>query len=253
MSRWIAHIAFYALILITCVTKNVAAAPIPTGFPRSFAVFMVSYNTHNDYARGGVCGTAFFISPTQAVTAYHVLAAKSFKPLPGFERVRLWLVHEGYPAVEIKPEYLTYEPGKDRTLLHFPKAKKVDQRFVFTLGTVGRFSTIVMTEGFVANTDGPTLIHKGSDVDVAAVPHLQRLILTGRVLRVTDVTLKSPNINLRGEPSVQLSYQPIVGISGGPVVSDGKVIAMNSFAEPSTFKQTWAVDLQSQPGVLGRP
>ena len=217
------------------------AAPPP---PKAFAVFTTSYNTDNDLVRGGVCGSLFFVSPTEAITANHVLNAKSFKPLPGFQRVRVWLVHENAKPIELKPEYLQTNKNKDLTLVHLPLRKRVPGRFVFETAPISAANQSVETEGFVANTTGPQIARQGKDITVVSVPKLERLRLTGNVVRVAVMNLKAPDLELKGAPDVELTYQPIVGISGGPVVANGKVIAMNSFADPWSFKHTWALQLR---------
>jgi hypothetical protein len=238
--------AFRSLLILllpslACVTEIVTAEP------KSFALFTTSYNTSGDLVRGGVNGTVFFISPTRAVTANHVMNRKAFKPLPGFERVKVWLVHEGYRPVELKPENFRSNPSHDVTIIDLPKSKAVDRRFVFPVGKITVAHAAVQSEGFVANTDGPTIERRGKDVLVTSVPRLQRLIIEGQIIRQAQIDLKTLDIDLKKSPSVQLSYRPIVGISGGPVIQQGRVVAMNSFADPGTFQQTWA--LQLQPGI----
>lgn len=229
------------------VTEAGTAAPMKPQpkLPKSFAVFTASYNTHNDLVRGGVNGTIFFVSPTHAITAHHVLRKESFKPLPGFQRVRVWLVHEGHKPIEMKPEWVQSNPDKDVTLIRLPKNLQVEKRFVYQTARVAAVNAPVETDGFVANTTGPILTRQGEDVTILSVPQLTRLHLKGQVVRTANVNLKAADIDLKGSPNVELSYQPVVGISGGPVTSRGKVIAMNSFADPGTFKHTWALQLKS--------
>src|ERR1035437_1868590 len=159
------------------VTESGSAAPMTA--PKSFAVFVAFYNTGNDIVRGGVCGTVFFVSPTQAITAHHVLRAASFKPIPGFERVRVWLVHEDYPAIEMKPEFVASNPDKDITTIQLPEKLKVASRFVFATAPVGAVSSPVETDGFIANTAGPTLARQGLDINIVRVSSLSRLHLSG--------------------------------------------------------------------------
>lgn len=243
MRLWIGFILLTNLV----VTKTVTAAQAPSPLPKSFAVFTASYNTHNDVVRGGVNGTVFFVSPTHAITAHHVLRAENFRPLPGFERVRIWLVHENYKPIEIKSTWIASNPEKDVTLIQLPKNLQVERRFVYPIGRVTKDRQAVETDGFKANTDGPVLARDGEDITIVSVPKLHRLHLKGQVVRTAQVNLKASDIDLKQSPSVELSYQPIVGISGGPVTSAGKVIAMNSFADPQTFKRTWALQLKGEP------
>lgn len=224
------------------VTEYVSASPLTA--PKSFAVFVAFYNTHNNIVRGGICGTVFFVSQTHAITAHHVLRAESFKPVAGFEKARVWLVHEGYPAIEMKPEYLTSVPDKDLTQIFLPDAKKVDSRYVFAIAPPGMTIKTVETDGFVANTAGPNLVRVGKDVDIVSISRLERMHLSGSLVRQATVTLKAHDIDLKASPNLELSYKPLVGISGGPVTSNGQVIGMNSFADPETRQHTWALQIK---------
>jgi hypothetical protein len=236
-------LVFSLVLALVGVTESVSASPMTA--PKSFAVFVAFYNTHNDIVRGGVCGTVFFVSQTQAITAHHVLRAESFQPAPGFEKVRVWLVHEDYPAIEMKPEYVASIPDKDITQISLPATKKVDSRFVFAIAPTGTPIKSVETDGFVANTAGPTLARVGKDVDIVSVPHLERMHLSGSLVRQATVTLKALDIDLKASPNLELSYKPVVGISGGPVTSNGQVIGMNSFADPGTRQHTWALQIRT--------
>jgi hypothetical protein len=236
------------ILAVLTVTESASAAPLSA--PKSFAVFVAFYNAHGGEVRGGVCGTVFFVSPTQAITAHHVLRAESFKPIAGFERVRVWLIHEDSAPIEMKPEYVSSNSEKDVSLIRLPESQKVDAKFIFPTAPVTTVTSDVETDGFVANTAGPTLVREGEDVTIAKVSNLSRLHLQGKLLRSAIVNLKASDIDLKASPNVELSYQPVVGISGGPVTADGKVIAMNSFADPRTRKSTWALRLLNPPAPL---
>ena len=219
---------------------------VKSQIPKTFAIFSVSYNRLGQEVRGGVCGSAFFISPTRAITAYHVLQPASFKPQAGFERVRVWLVHEGERAIELKPEYLSYQADHDLTRIQLPSLQAVDAKYIFpTTTSAPALSAEVETDGIRANTAGPVLKKIGQDFEVVSVPRLERLRAAGRLLRRTPVYLSAADVKLNGAIEFELSYQPVVGLSGGPVVSGGYVIAMNSFADPGGAPRTWALDLRA--------
>ncbi len=239
-----------ALLLLFRVTEIGAVSGGSTA--RSFALFMVSYNAQGAEAEGGVAGTVFFISPNQAVTAYHVINEKSFAPNQGFQKKRLWLVHEGHAPIEVKPEFLKTDRLRDLTLIRIPKA--VAKRYVFDTQAAAAPNMAVESEGFVASSAGPVLERRGADLAIVAVPRLHRVFAKGLVIRKAPVDLKAQDVELSNSPSLELTYEPIKGMSGGPVVSGGKVVAMNSFADPQTFKRTWALELQ--PGIsraIARP
>lgn len=239
------------LFLASWLTNSVSAAP-EAPF-KAFAVFSVSYNTLNDQVQGGVGGSLFFVSPTQALTAYHVLQPASFKPAPGFERVRVWILHESLGPIELKPEYLTYTKDKDLTQVRLPGAYAVPATFVFSTERVNPLLQTVETEGYRANTGGPLLERQGLDMGIHSVRKLQRLRFAGKILRQATIELNALDVQLKDSANVQLSYEPIVGLSGGPVVANGHVIAMNSFADPATRKSSWALELRPAGVTLLNP
>lgn len=209
--------------------------------PKSYAVFLATYDPLTGQAVGGVAGSAFFISSTQAITAFHVLQPKSFEN----PRTQVWLVHEDEPAIELSLEDLTAQASLDRTTITLSKAR-APQRHVFPRTTdAGTLpvGTKVETDGFVANSAGPALALDGPRLRITSVPRLERLHAEGSILRNVRVELASNDVNLKNAPCVQVSYKPVVGLSGGPVVSDGRVVGMNSFADPEAHASTWAVDL----------
>lgn len=247
--------ALQALVLVFILTLVTEIGAVSKGStPRSYALFSVSYNTSGSEAEGGVAGTVFFVSPTQAITAYHVINASSFTPNPGFERRRLWLVHEGQRPIEIRPEHLSYDRLRDLTVIRIPRSEQVPKRLVFERAGLATLNADVTSEGFRAGSAGPILERRDSDLTVASVPRLERLFAVGKVVRRATVDLNAKDVTLRNSPGLELTYEPIKGMSGGPVLAAGKVIAMNSFADPRTFKRTWALELQ--PGLsnlIARP
>lgn len=232
------QIAIAVSAVVSGVTVS-AASHLET--PKSFAVFVVSYNKTNDEAVGGVAGTAFFISKNKAITAHHVLQAESFRPAAGFEKVRVWLVHEDLPPIELKAENVTSEPEHDRATIRI--AGSVSKNFIYRLRTQALAGGEVSTEGFRANTAGPLLARVGSDLAVVSVPHLDRLNSRGQLLKKANVDLTAADVKLKSIPCLQVSYLPVRGLSGGPVLLNGQVIGMNSFADPTGVNRTWAVEM----------
>src|SRR5262245_51088951 len=94
------------ILTLTVAGGPTAGAPLPSPTPKSFAVFSVAYKARGGEVRGGVGGTAFFVSPTTVITAYHVLQPATFQAAAG-EKKRTWLVRENFRPVELKPQYLT--------------------------------------------------------------------------------------------------------------------------------------------------
>lgn len=219
------------LLVLSILALSISAAAAP----KTYAVFMATWDPETKQAVGGVAGSAFFVSPTKAITAFHVLQPKSFENT----RTQIWLVHEGEPAIEVTANELHADSANDRTTIELKKTT-VPRRHVFA---VGPFKTgdRVETEGFHANSAGPVLEISGNRLRITSVPRLERLRAEGQVLRGVRVELNAQDVRLKNTPCVQLSYTPVLGLSGGPVISGSRVIAMNSFADPHSRASTWAV------------
>lgn len=218
-----------------------------SAIPKSFAVFVAHYNSNNKLAVGGVAGTAFFISPNKAITAFHVLQTASFNKHPDFEKVKIWLVHEGRPAIEINLKNLTEQKNADMTIINFGNQKVVAADEIYSLqkqsnSQFDNQNLNVESDGFVANSIGPELFHNGKDLFITRVDQLKRIHAQGQLLQFAEVDLKAGDVNLVKAPCLQASYEPTIGLSGGPMTKDGIVVAMNSFADPSR-KSTWALQL----------
>lgn len=225
-----------------------SAAFAATGTEKSYAVFVAAYDSSTGRARGGVAGTAFFISPDKAITAFHVLQAESFRARSTRERVQIWLVHEGEPAIELLPSEITEFRERDLSTIQLPTGKHAPTRHVFELAKATVSPGRIRTEGFLANSIGPLLQIAGDHLEIKAVPLLNRLDGQGDLEGESRVNLESNDVNLNEIPCLHLTYRPIVGLSGGPVLgNDGKVIGMNSFADPRDRASTWAIALSALP------
>lgn len=230
-------------LLVGCATTAALAAPSPASVGKAYAVFMATYNPRTREAHGGVAGTAFFISQNRALTAYHVLQPQSWVAGPGEIR-QIWLVHEGEPALELNPGNLRYQATSDLSVIQFDNEIAVSKRYVFTVDAKASVRDNVATEGFEANSIGPALAIDGGRLRITSVSQLKRIRAEGSLLREVRVNLIANDVRLEQTPCLNLSYRPIVGMSGGPVIAvSGKVIGVNSFADPGTRSQTWAVKL----------
>lgn len=231
------------LTLIACVPQ-IAAAQVATAKPKSFAVFVLASNEKGE-ARGGVAGTAFFIGARKAITAYHVLQKKSFELQPGFSRQRVWLVHEGEPAVELHSSNVSFDVKNDLTFITLEK--DIPSKFIYPFGNEVRQGSEVTTEGFIAETAGPTLMRIKGEIEVVDVPKLERVNLQGQVITAARMQLRALDVTLDSTPCFQTTYEPIRGISGGPLLLGGRVVGMNSFGDPEEAHRTWAVILEFYP------
>jgi len=230
-------------VLVSCWATCATASGRHAVNDKAYAVFVASYNPVTHQARGGVAGTAFFVSRNRALTAYHVLQPRSWAAGPGEVR-QIWLVHEGEPAIEITPEDLRYRAESDLSSIEFGRRQAVSNRYVFAVDEKASAAAGVATEGFEANSVGPELAIEKGRLKITAVPALKRIRAEGSLMKEVRVSLRANDVRLEGAPCLRLSYRPVVGMSGGPVITaSGKVIGVNSFADPETRAHTWAISL----------
>jgi hypothetical protein len=222
---------------------------------KSYAVFVARYNINNTEVLGGVAGTAFFISPTKAITAFHVLQNKSFALSSISERVRVWLVHEGRSAIELNQENLQEHKDLDLTVINFNSIKMVGDRDIYPLAkAIPAYAPFMLTlevesNGFIEGSTGPVLFRNGPDLFLMAVPNLQRIKTRGHLLRFATFYLTSADVTLKNALCLQVSYVPILGLSGGPVLINGQVVGMNLFSDVSK-KSSWALSLAGFRGIF---
>lgn len=240
----------FALLVALSMVLDSAVTICGAATPKTYAVFVAAYNPGGGPVRGGVAGSLFFVSRQEAITAFHVLQPASFTPPAGFSKVRVWLVHEGEPAIEIHAGDLTSRADRDLTRVRIKQPIKKD--YVFETDHA-RIATDVVSDGFRAETAGPKLAWINGEVEITSVPSLDRVTVRGRILRRARVDLKAADLKLVDSPGFELDYAPIVGMSGGPVVARGKVVAMNSFADPNSRRRTWALELLASPGFTDSP
>jgi hypothetical protein len=217
--------------------------------PKSFAVFVAHFNPTTGEAKGGVAGSAFFVTPSKALTAFHVLNKKSFEKLSPTEIVKIWLVREHQHPIAIQAPTLIEHAPKDITAIDFGALEMVKQSEVYEVSPENvhmgpPLATALESDGFVASTKGPTLNFDGIDLSISSVPYLSRLHKNGKLVRSAAITLHAADVKLTDVPCLQVTYEPVVGLSGGPITAQGKLVAINSFADPSKAS-TWGVQLTS--------
>lgn len=246
------YLRFIVLVAIYFAALAPAAARAQAPKIRAFAVFKVSYLSHNpSSAMGGIAGTAFFTEKNRAFSAYHVMRPELFKPNTGYDRVRVWLVHQKHPPIEVVAQNMRYDSRKDLSAIQFADAV-VPESFVFE-SAVGQpvarpGEAQLSSQGYVVGeTAEVTLISTGTDLRIQKVGQLPAKLHQGVLRRRVKLSLKSLDMRLENIPGLELSYGMYVGMSGGPTLIDGRVVGVNSFGFPAdqAYKtQAWAVLLE---------
>ena len=252
-------IIFYLALSLSCSEQQ----PAPVIEPQSddttnpvqriptFAILKLSYNEPGDSSLvGGICGTGFFVGPSTAITANHVLNDSTFTPNTGFRHCRVWLIMREGTIYSIDPHATKPFPMIDTTVIRLNGDKeesfwsdRFDRSPVVRGAKVRGFGHIgsAMPKMDV-KWDGDVL--RITKVDLASA-YSDR---SGHVAKVLEFDVNANDVKLKNVRGFQVSFPSRVGMSGGPVVNaeNGQVLGMLTFALPPDADirtQTFAVSI----------
>lgn len=198
-------------------------------------ILKLSYNRVGETpVEGGICGSAFVLNSSEAITAHHVLNTSNFKPNSGFTKCQFWLLCEPNFILELKKEDLTNFSEMETTLIGLKKIFKGQLREM-DFG-VPNVNTECYNEGFKGGLM-PTLDAKwgpkglvinsfsSKNVKIKA----EGFIKSKKILNVNTNDMVLTNIK-----GLETSYGGIVGMSGGPLIDKqaNKVIGLMSIGLP---------------------
>lgn len=210
-----------------------------------FAVLKLSYNKMGESTlEGGICGTAFLINDSTAITANHVLNNTNYAPNQGFKYVQFWLVKRGSKKViELKKEDLKPLPDIETTLLKLHEKVKCDFKvteqvikindLVFNYGHISNMPIIKAAWGTKLIIDDYSLETSKSDK-------------TGQILSVKKVDVNTNDLWIIDKTFIQPSFIANVGMSGGPLIAQNKLIGLMSFGLPADSlekKEVYAISI----------
>jgi hypothetical protein len=202
----------------------------------AFAIFKLSYNEPGDSKlSGGICGTGFFVDPTTALTAHHVLNNDTFRPNPGFQHALLWIISRNGQIHCLERSYVELHPEIDTTVIRFEDPIRNVQIYDFaTRGIV--VGMLVRGIGHGGNVmPAVDAQWRGRELRITSV-NLERTILDtdGHVKRLLTLHVNANDVKLQGVSGFELSFASQVGMSGGPVVDrdTGEVLGLLSLGLP---------------------
>ena len=203
----------------------------------AFAIVKLSYNSPGETpVTGGICGSAFLINDTTAITAYHVLN-KNIKPNNGFKHCQFWLIKRTNKLIiPLNKEFFKYFPNIETTIikLNYPltktnKIKLKKNNFnindpVYNIGHVGGAMPIINAE-WVNNI---LVIHDYSLSNVKSDS-------IGSIKTIKNCTVHTNDVNLNNIIVIQPSFKAIQGMSGGPLINknSNKLVGLMSFGLPA--------------------
>ena len=218
--------------------------------PKVFAIIKASYkNIGSKDIRGGISGTAFFISPKVALTAAHVVNKKIFVPHKGYLGAKVWLANNQFGTKEVQIEMVRAIPELDLTVIAFKKPV-VSSRYIFSLAnSKPRGFANVSSVGYAGVGTRPTLAWRGRQLVIDRLSQLPFHRESGSIRQIPRVNVKAADMQLKNVLALRLSYGSYVGMSGGPTLQNGKVIGVNSFGFPADQQKktdAWSIFLAKE-------
>ena len=217
----------------------------------TFAILKLSFNTPGDSTlEGGVCGSGFFVDPTTAVTANHVLNDSTFLPNAGYKQCRVWLITREGVIYSINRQVIKPFPAIDTTVIQLNSYKKESiSSDRFDRGSVPRGAK-VRGLGHVGNAMPKIDAKWEGDVLRIAKADLSSVYSdrSGHVERSLVLDVNANDVKMKTVRGFELSFSTCVGMSGGPVVNaeNGQVLGMLTFGLPADAEiktQTFAVSI----------
>ena len=201
-----------------------------------FAILKVSYDPLTQQAEGGICGTCFFYSPFNFITAYHCFNSNIFIPNKGYKKVKVFLVNKNGEII-YNPEIYKRYPEFDLSigkinnknikfldlsaLTNFEKVKKV-----YNLGfpEMQDYLLKIQNEELVVNKIYPVL-------------HIQEGYIKEKR---KNFSVNANDIKLINKVVFILNYTSRLGFSGGPLLdkSTNEVIAFMSLVIPKNLDRS---------------
>lgn len=198
-----------------------------------FAVVKISYNTPGETpVTGGICGSAFLINDSTVITANHVLNSKNYAPNVGFKQVQYWLLcRDNRLIIPLSVDYIESIAEIETTIIKLPKYLKCTIEISNSLPIIndparnyGHIGNMPITEAHWNNNllviDKFNLNNSSSDS-------------TGTIAALKKITINANDVKLKDIKVIQPSFKANIGMSGGPLISNNKVIGMMSFGLPA--------------------
>ena len=220
-------------LLLTCLQKNEhKIKPNSLGLENSvFAVIKFSYNSVGETPiEGGICGTAFLINDSTVITANHVLNNKIYMPNPGYKYVQYWLLKRGSKLIiELAPSDILSFTNIETAIIKLHTKLKSDfdltEQIIIKSAPVFNYGHIINMPVTNAHWEQKLVI---DDYNLEQ----SKSDKTGYIVDIKEASVKSTDVNFENKICIQPSFIANVGMSGGPLICENKLIGLMSFGLP---------------------
>ncbi|PBJ07972.1 trypsin-like serine protease [Flavobacterium sp. ACN6] len=198
-----------------------------------FAVVKISYNIPGETpVIGGICGTGFLIKDSTVLIAHHVLNTNNFKPNPGYRFVQFWLLKRGTKMIiPLSVDYLESIPEIEAVVIKLPVTVKSNVLLSETnakqndsVKNYGHLLTMPIT---TAHWDTYSLIIDDYNLETS------KSDASGHIVEIQNMSDNANDIKLTDIKVIKPSFKGNIGMSGGPLICNDKVIGMMSFGLPA--------------------
>jgi hypothetical protein len=198
-----------------------------------FAVVKISYNKAGETpVTGGICGSAFLIDNSTIITANHVLNTENFAPNEGFKFVQIWLLsRDNNTIIPLSKDYIQSMKEIETTIIKIPEPIKC---MLNISESTPKHNDSVQNYGHIINMP-ITNAHWQENILIIDNYNLNNSASdsTGIVSEIKKVTINANDVKLKDIKVIQPSFKANVGMSGGPLMSNDRIIGMMSFGLPA--------------------
>lgn len=199
-----------------------------------FAVVKISYNVPGETpVVGGICGSAFLIDDSTVITANHVLSKNNYAPNAGFNFVQYWLLsRDNIFIVPLSVDYIDSFEELETSIIKLPS--KMDCTLKISESSPN-INDPVRNYGHLGNKMPITDAHWDNNLLIIDDFNLNNSTSDslGKIVEIKNVTVNANDVKLNDIKVIQPSFKANIGMSGGPLMSNNKIIGMMSFGLPA--------------------
>ncbi|MDP3445310.1 MAG: trypsin-like serine protease, partial [Ignavibacteria bacterium] len=198
-----------------------------------FAVVKISYNKVGETpVTGGICGSAFLIDDSTIITANHVLNPQNFAPNKGFNFVQYWLLsRDNNLIIPLSKDYIKSIEKIETSIIKIPNRVKCTLEVA---GSNPKINDSVQNYGHIINMP-ITNAHWENNQLIIDDFNLNNSTSdsTGTITEFKKITIDANDVKLKDIEVIQPSFKANIGMSGGPLISNNKIVGMMSFGLPA--------------------
>jgi len=219
-----------------------------------FAIVKISYNHIGETpVEGGICGTAFLLNDSTVITANHVLNRGNFIPNSGYKFVQYWLLkRNAKKIIQLKKENLTSLPNIELTLISLDKKIEPGYKITYQKPQIG---DLVYNFGHISNMPVTSAHWENELVIDDYTLENSKSDKVGKILSIKKCTVHSADLEIVDKLFIQPSFVANVGMSGGLLISENRLIGLMSFGLPSDSiikKEVYAISINEILEALKR-